>query len=30
MKYHAATILRVTLAALTGMFVLLTANPFAN
>lgn len=30
MKYHAATILRVTLAALTGMFVLLTANAFAS
>jgi uncharacterized repeat protein (TIGR03803 family) len=30
MKYHAATILRVTLAILTGMFVLLTANAFAS
>jgi uncharacterized repeat protein (TIGR03803 family) len=30
MKYHAATILRVTLAILTGMFTLLTAKAFAS
>jgi uncharacterized repeat protein (TIGR03803 family) len=30
MKYHVATIPRVTLAILTGMFILLTANAFAS
>jgi hypothetical protein len=30
MKYHAATILRVTLVILTGMFILLTPNAFAS
>jgi hypothetical protein len=30
MKHHAATILRVTLAILTGMFILVTANAFAS